>query len=323
MKTESVEIIAEIGFNHEGNLDLALDMIDAAAEAGARTVKFQTFRAGDILLPASPFYQVLLAGEMSLDQHRALAEAADRAGVEFMSTPFSRWAVDLLEEVGVKRYKIASMDLTNFDLLQYVAETGKPLVVSTGMATLAEVGATVDFLLARGAADVTLLHCVANYPCAEEDLGLATIGKLKDIFGLPVGYSDHYPGIKACLAAAILGAEVIETHFTLDNSLPGADHAHSADPSQLKSLIEDIKRFQKMTGDRDFMAGRPDRVHAPEYRRGLYAARDLEAGAEYGREAYLKCRPESELSPNDLFRLADRPLRRPVSAHAPLSWKDY
>ncbi|MEW6263536.1 MAG: N-acetylneuraminate synthase family protein [Thermodesulfobacteriota bacterium] len=315
-------IIAEIGFNHEGDPDLGARMIEAAAKAGADAVKFQTFRASDIVLPTSPHYQAVQAGEMDLEKHLFLARAAAGHGVEFLSTPFSRWAVDLLEEVGVKRYKIASMDLTNFDLLDYVGRKGKPLLVSTGMATLAEIAASVEFLTARGVADLTLLHCVSHYPCRAEDLNLEVMPFLRKVFGLRVGYSDHFPGVKACLMAALMGAEVIETHFTLDTSRPGGDHAHSADPETLEQLVADIDLLALMRGQVDTLKNRADRPEAGLYRRGIHAARELEAGEALERDGLLLSRPAADFGPADLSRLLGRKLKRTVSQFSALTWED-
>jgi N,N'-diacetyllegionaminate synthase len=313
------KIIAEIGFNHEGDVDVAQQMIIAAARAGADAVKFQTFRAEDLALPTAEHYSLVQRGEIDLEQHRRLASVADRHGVEFFSTPFSIEAVELLERIGVNQFKVASMDLTNSHLLSRLAETRKPLYLSTGMATVAEIAESLEFLRKRGAGPVSLLHCTSKYPAEASDLNLAAIPFLKNLFRVPVGYSDHYPGVKACLMAAMLGAEVLETHFTLDRSLPGADHQHSADPDQLRGLVEDIRLFQGMKGSEEFFSGRRDRENARIFRRGVYAARDLEAGSVVALDDLLLCRPESELSPNDLTWLVGRRLARPIKQHQALS----
>ena len=317
-------VIAEIGFNHEGDLDLAVEMIRAAARAGADAVKFQTYRAEDILSPASPDFEEFRAGEMDPAAHRRLADEAVRAGVEFMSTPFSRRAVDLLEETGVRRYKIASMDLTNYDLLGYVAQTGKPLIVSTGMAGLAEIAATLEFLSGCGAEQISLLHCISQYPSEASELNLEVIGFLKATFMVPVGYSDHFPGVKACLAAAMLGADILETHFTLDSTKPGADHSHSATPEQLRDLIEDIHLFKTMAGESasggsSYLKNRSDAPNRTAFRRGIHAALDLESGDVLNRASLLACRPEADFGPNDLEWLMGRKIRARLSRHQPLT----
>lgn len=312
-------VIAEIGFNHEGRLDVAEQMIRAAAQAGAHAVKFQTYRADDIALPTSPHFEAIRCGEMNRDDHARLAAVAKDCAVDFLSTPYSPWAVDLLESLGVPAYKVASMDCTNRHLLSHIARTAKPIYLSTGMATLSEIAETLAFLKEIGSGPVSLLHCMSLYPAAAADLNLAAIPLLKDLFGLTVGYSDHYPGTAACLAAAMLGAEVIETHFTLDCAQPGGDHGHSADPAMLKRLIDDIQLFTAMRGDKNALLARPDRKYAKDYRRGLYAARDLSKGDTIQVADLFLTRPVSELSPNDIDWIQGRKLSKNLAANTAIS----
>jgi len=199
-------LIAEIGFNHAGDMAVAQEMIRQAAAAGADAVKFQTYRAEDLALPSSPHFAAIQCGEMDLEQHRQLKAAADAAGIAFISTPFSIQAVELLEDIGVGAYKVASMDCTNRHLLGRIAMTGKPVYLSTGMATLQEIAESLEFLDQAGAGQVALLHCIAHYPAGSGELNLDCIPMLGQVFGRTVGYSDHHPGIEACFAAAILGA---------------------------------------------------------------------------------------------------------------------
>lgn len=297
------KIISEIGFNHEGDMQEAEKMIRAAAEAGADAVKFQTFRALDLALPDADHFAVIKEGELDLKQHERLSETAKDCGIEFLSTPFSEWAVEILERINVPAYKVASMDLTNHTLLKCIAETGKTIYLSTGMAILPEIESTLDFLRNHDAGEICLLHCVSHYPADAKDLNLSFIPLLRRTFDVRVGYSDHFVGTKACLAAFLLGAEVIETHFTLDRNRRGADHYHSADPQQLSKLIKDIGLIQKMIGHEEAMQDRPDRSAATLYRRGVYAAADLTLGTRIKREDLLMCRPPSQLSPNDLGRI--------------------
>ena len=176
-----VYVIAEIGFNHEGDVALAKEMIKAAATAGADAVKFQTFRASDIALPTGSHYEAIKCGEMDLGQHQELFRVATDCNVDFLSTPFSPWAVELLETVGVPAYKVASMDCTNHYLLGYVAQTKKPIYLSTGMATLNEIFGSLEFLREKGSGPVTLLHCLALYPAKAEDLNLTIINFLNHL----------------------------------------------------------------------------------------------------------------------------------------------
>lgn len=315
-------LVAEVGFNHAGSRDTAAAMIRAAAEAGADAVKFQTFRADDLALPSAPHYALIRSGEMEREDALFLAAEARACGIAFFSTPFSVQAVEILEQAQVPAYKIASMDLVTPYLLDAVAATGKPVILSTGMADLAEIGAAVERLRQGGAPQIGLLHCLSLYPARAEDCNLAAMATLKQAFGLPTGWSDHFPGTKACLAAFCAGAEIIETHFTLDTATPGGDHAHSADPQGLRDLLADMRLFATLQGRGDFFPQRPDREFAPAFRRGVYAARDLPAGTPLRAEDLLCCRPESACTPAMLPTLLGRTLARPLAAHQPLHPED-
>ncbi len=313
-------IIAEIGFNHEGDMNKATRMIKQAAKAGANAVKFQTFRAIDVALPTSEHFKLIKEGEIDFKQHKELAKIAGKNNVDFLSTPYSPWAVDILEQVNVPAYKVASMDCANKYLLKFIAQTKKPIYLSSGMATLAEIAETLNFLSTEQSGPVTLLHCISHYPAKAEDLNLAIIPLFKKLFNIPVGYSDHFPGIQACLAAIMLGAEVVETHFTLDTSKEGGDHHHSADPKMLKRLVEErlveeSKLFNTMKGSTAVIYKRPDRSMLTTFRRGVYAAKDLKRGSVLREEDFLFCRPASELSPNDLEWLKNKTLTKDVLAY--------
>ena len=312
-------IIAEIGFNHEGDIKLAIQMIEAAAQAGANAVKFQTYRALDLALPSAPHYNAIKCGEMSLEQHKELANVAHDCGVDFLSTPYSQWAVELLEHIGVPAYKVASMDCTNTHLLRLIATTQKPIYLSTGMATLSEIAATLDFLQENNSGEVILLHCLSLYPGKAEDLHLDIIPLLKKLFGGRVGYSDHYPGVQACLIAAVLGAEILETHFTLDIAKPGGDHCHSATPEMLQQLIADIHLANQMRGKEQAIYNRPDRQWAKTFRRGMYAAKSLNKEQVIKEEDLLFCRPTSELSPNDIDWLRGKKLSQKALPYQAIS----
>ena len=316
-------LVAEVGFNHGGSRETAAAMIRAAAEAGADAVKFQTFRAADLALPTAAHFELIRSGEMDRDDALFLAAEARASGIEFFSTPFSLQAVEMLEQAGVQAYKIASMDLVTPYLLDAVAATGKPVILSTGMATLEEISAAVERLGRAGAKEIGLLHCLSLYPARAEDCNLAAMAELKQAFGLPTGWSDHFPGPKACLAAFCAGAEIIETHFTLDTATQGGDHAHSLDPAMLRGLVEDIRLCASLQGRPGFFAARPDREFAPAYRRGVHAARDLAAGEVPGPGDLLFCRPLAGLSPADMEALADRPLKKAVGKNAALALEDF
>ena len=250
--------------------------------------------------PGSPHFKNIEKGELGISEHKIMSVAAKECGIDFISTPFSVDAVDLLEDINVPAYKVASMDCVNRHILSAIALTKKPIYLSTGMATLDEIDLSLEFLKKQESGDVTLMHCMSLYPAQAQDLNLSIISFFRKTYSVKIGYSDHYPGIDACLAAYALGAEVIETHFTLDASTEGGDHNHSATPEMLKVLVARIRLFNEMKGSCEVLSCRPDREFASSYRRGVYASRKLSSGKCLEIDDLLMCRPESSLSPNDI-----------------------
>ena len=320
IETSLPYIIAEVGFNHEGDITVAKEMIQAAAESGADAVKFQTFSATDIALPSSPHFEAIKCGEMSYETHAELANTAKKCAIELISTPFSAKAVDLLEQIGVSRYKIASMDLTNPELLQRIAATRKPVIISTGMALLSEIIQCTELLHTLNITDYTLLHCVSDYPPESKAVKLNLMRKLIAVCNCPIGYSDHFPGIDACFIAAIYGAKIIEKHFTLDNNKEGADHSHSATPQMLKELKNKIQLFLELSGNDTEFSTRSDLTNAPLYRRGMYAKNKIMKGETITRDQILLCRPESELGPVDLGHIINSKAKNDIQANEALSF---
>lgn len=307
-----MEIIAEIGFNHDGKIDKAVKLIKEASLAGANFVKFQTFKADDISLPNSEHFKNIKSSEIDLGFHKELLLEANKNKINLLSTPFSPWAIDLLEKLNVSSYKISSMDCTNHFLLSKVAETNKPIFLSTGMANLNEISDTVDLLNKRGVKDLSLLHCISNYPANAEELNLNIIKLLKDLFKKKVGYSDHFPGTFACLAAVFFGAEIIETHFTLDNSLEYGDHSHSVNPKELKKMIFEINLLSTMAGDKASIFNRPDRKNAKFFRRGLYASNNIESNEILDENNVFMTRPVSSMTPNDFSMIKNKKTRTKI-----------
>jgi len=248
-------IIAEAGVNHNGDIELAKKLVEEAKRSGADAVKFQTWITDEILIKnvEKPNYQkkttdaeesqydMIKKLELSFEETEEIAKYAKELGIVFISTPEGKSCIDLLSELGVPAFKVGSPDMDNFPLLDYLATKRKPIILSTGMSTLEEVKESVEFLKAKECHQVVLLHCTTNYPTSLEDVNLREMLTLKREFGLPVGYSDHTDGIGVSIAAAYLGAVIIEKHFTLDKSLPGPDHKASLEPEELKRLIEGIR----------------------------------------------------------------------------------
>jgi N,N'-diacetyllegionaminate synthase len=325
-------VIAEAGVNHNGDLALAEKLVDAAADAGAHVVKFQTFDPASLCAPDAPkaAYQkqssegqnqneMLAQLVLSDDAHRVLKKRAEARGLVFMSTPFDTRSADMLDELPVGSFKIGSGELTHHALLKHVAAKGKPLFVSTGMATLAEVEAAMAVL---SGARVTLLHCVSSYPADPKDANLRAMQTLRKRFHVPVGWSDHTLGIDVAIAAAALGAEVIEKHLTLDCSMPGPDHAASLEPKAFAEMVRSIARVTAALGTGVKAPAASELEVARVARRSLYWRRSLAEGSIVSEHDLLALRPATGLSPAEGPALIGRKLSRAVSANAQVSSTD-
>jgi N,N'-diacetyllegionaminate synthase len=321
-------VIAEAGVNHNGSLEMAVRLVDAAAAAGADIVKFQTFKSEEVVTPLAPKadYQVQNTGatESQLDMIRKL-ELPDHAfhtiqqhcrerGITFLSTPFDHRSADLLEEMGVDAFKIPSGEITNHPLLTHIARKGKPLIVSTGMSDLEEVAVALGVIRAAGNTELILLHCVSNYPAAPASVNLSAMRTLEQHFDVPVGYSDHTEGISIPIGAAALGACVVEKHFTLDRKLPGPDHRASLEPTELAAMVQGIRDVQSALGDGVKRPVAEELSTAAVARRSLVAACDLRAGTLLTESMVAIRRPGTGLPPSDLSRVLGRQLKQDLAA---------
>jgi N-acetylneuraminate synthase/N,N'-diacetyllegionaminate synthase len=320
-------VIAEAGVNHNGRLDLARRLVDVAAEAGADAIKFQTFQPELIAAasaPKAPYQMAADGASTQLDMLRELVlprdayrELQDRSrdrGLVFLSTPFDEPSARFLDELGVSAFKIASGELTNLPFLELLASMRKPLLLSTGMSTLAEVDAAVDVIRGASGAPVALLHCVSAYPAPADACNLAAIATLRRRFSVPSGWSDHTQGTSIALAAAALGAELLEKHITLDRALPGPDHAASLEPHELGAMVAALRDIEVALGDG---IKRPMPVEQPVAavaRRGLHVRRDLPAGHQLTGRDLVALRPARGLSPARFNEVLGRRLLRPLSA---------
>jgi N,N'-diacetyllegionaminate synthase len=326
-------VVAEIGINHDGNLDQALKLVDAAAAGGADAVKFQTFRADRLMVPSeSRFsqqtdggesaYQMFRRLELSWESHEKLKAHADERGVLFLSTPFDEDSADFLESLGVPAFKIASSDLTHLPLLRHLARKGKPLILSTGMSYLHEVEEAVCTLQSCGAPDIVLLHCVSTYPAPAEALNLKTIEVLRDRFQLPVGFSDHSEGVFFSLLAAALGAKVLEKHFTLDKNAPGPDHKVSVDPAELRELVTRLSVVDASLGTGCKQPTEMEEQSRRLSRRSIVAAVDI-APEETIQPWMLDCkRPAGGMDPREIDRVIGMQARRRIDKNSIMRWDD-
>ena len=303
-------VIAEAGVNHNGALDRALALIDTAADAGADAVKFQTFKASEIVAPgtATAAYQQRNTGEgdqfdmlrrleLSLADWQALAAHCNGRGIEFMSTPFCADALTMLLGLGMRRVKVPSGEVTNLPLLAAIGATQKPVVLSTGMATMAETAEAVAILRDAGTTDLVVLHCTSEYPAPIAEINLRAMATMHAALGVPVGYSDHTQGIHVPVAAVAMGATVIEKHFTLDRTLPGPDHKASLEPDELARMIREIRDIGQALGNGEKMPSPTERETAQLVRRSWHAARPITAGAVIGPEDVALRRPAAGLPP--------------------------
>jgi N,N'-diacetyllegionaminate synthase len=290
-----VFIIAEAGVNHNGSPELALRLVDAAAEAGADAVKFQTFRTEKILTRSAPSaaYQVRNVGkaksqfemikelELSDADFRGIQAHCERRGIRFLSTPDEEDSLDFLDSLGMDLIKVGSGEVENIPFLRRVGGKRKDVILSTGMSDLGEVERAYRTLLAAGAKSVALLHCTTNYPCPIGEVNLKAMLTLKGAFKARVGYSDHTDGIEVSLAAVALGARILEKHFTLDKSMPGPDHKASLDPAQLRELVRCARNVAACLGDGVKRPAASEREIAGAVRKSIVAKHPIARGAAY------------------------------------------
>lgn len=307
-------IIAEAGVNHNGDIDIAKQLIEEAACAGADFVKFQTFVATEIVSSSADKaeYQkkitqndesqleMLRKLELSRDDHAVLIEVCRSHGIGFFSTAFDFQSFDLLMELGcLEQVKIPSGELTNLPLLRYMSQSRKPLLLSTGMSNLGEIEAAIEVIEAAGTPRslITLLHCTTEYPTPMEDVNLRAMASLRQAFGVSIGYSDHTIGIEIPIAAVALGATVVEKHFTLNRNLPGPDHKASLEPRELKAMIDGIRNIELALGDGIKRPSDSELKNKPVARRSLVAIKPIRAGEAFTTNNVGTKRPGTGISP--------------------------
>jgi N-acetylneuraminate synthase len=321
-------IIAEAGVNHNGDPDLARQLVEVAVQAGANAVKFQTFKAERIVTSSAPKaeyqktttsaaesqYEMLRRLELSEIMHRDLMAICQQQDILFLSTPFDEDSADMLQALDIAAFKVPSGEITNLPLLAHIARKQQPMILSTGMAHLGEVDEAVRTIRQMGNEQLILLHCVSNYPADPADANLRAMQTMATAFHAPVGYSDHTPGIEVSLAAVALGACVIEKHFTLDRSLPGPDHRASLEPDELIALVRGIRTVEAALGSGLKQPARSEANTAAVARKSLVAASDSPAGRVLTREAVAIRRPGTGLPPSVLPHLLGRTVRIDITA---------
>jgi N-acetylneuraminate synthase len=330
-------IIAEIGSNHNGDMDLCRKLIDAAADAGAHAVKFQSWSESSLIAveeyDRNPEYsdkkkhfgslrEMVRAYQLTPEHHVIARDYCMTKGVEFCSSPFSPDEADLLESLDVPFFKIASMDVVNLPLLAYVAAKRRPLIIATGMATLGEVERAVETVRGEGNEDIALLHCVSIYPPDYASIRLLNIEMLRMTFGVPVGFSDHTLGTSIPLAAIALGACIIEKHFTVDKDMAGWDHAISADPVELRTIVEDGRHVFDSLGGYPRVVTEAEMQKRERFRRSLVARRGLDRGHVLSEDDLSAKRPGSGIPPDEMRYVLGRTLAADIEEDHVLRWSD-
>ena len=320
----SILIIAEAGVNHNGSLAMAKQLAGVAKAAGADIVKFQTAKPELVIsrFAEKAEYQKAETGEaesqlemckrihLTFDEHAQLKEYCDSIGIAYLSTPFDLDSIDFLQQLGTPMWKVPSGEITNLPYLEKIAATKKPVILSTGMSMISEIEDALTILEDGGAGPITLLHCNTEYPTPIEDANLLAMQDLREQFGLPVGYSDHTAGIEADIAAAALGAVVIEKHFTLDKALPGPDHKASHSPEELTAMVAAVRKTELALGDGRKHVTESEAKNKPIARKSILAKRDIKKGETFTPENLTVKRPGDGISPMRWYDVLGKTAKR-------------
>lgn len=328
-------VIAELSANHNGSLDTALRIVEAAHAAGADAIKLQTYRPDTITLDAHgegfdihgglwdgrTLYELYQEAHMPWDWHQPLFEHARALGITIFSSPFDPTAVDLLEDLNAPAYKIASFEAVDLPLIRYVARTGKPMIISTGMADADEIAEAVEAARSGGCRELALLHCVSGYPAPAEDYQLRTLSDMIDRFGVVTGLSDHTLDNTTAIASVALGASIIEKHFTLDRSGGGPDDSFSLEPAELAQLCRGARTAWSALGQVDY-GRKSSEIGNAQFRRSLYFVKPLQAGDTVTADAVRSVRPGLGLAPKHTDAVIGRRVVRDVAVNTPVRWDD-
>jgi pseudaminic acid synthase len=327
-------IIAEISANHRQQFDEAVKLIEAAKKAGADTVKLQTYTPDTLTIKCNaPEFQVgggtpwdgktlhdlYSEAYMPWEWQPKLKMVADDLRIDLFSSPFDKTAVDFLEEMGVPAYKVASFEIVDIPLIEYIASKGKPIIISTGMATLPEIDEAVQAARGAGASQIALLKCTSAYPAPPEEMNLRTIPNMYRKFKVPVGLSDHTLGIAVPVAAVSLGACIIEKHLTLSRTIPGPDSAFSMEPDEFKTMVEAVRTAEKVLGQISYRVSEQE-AKSRVFRRSLFVVKDIGAGELFTEENVHSIRPGYGLSPRYLKDVLGRKATKNIKRGSPLSW---
>ena len=337
-------IIAEAGVNHNGSDELALQLVEAAAKSGADAVKFQTFKTENLVSQEAKTaeYQKLQTGEdsqfnmlkkleISEELHIKLIDQCKQSGIEFLSTPFDVESAKFLLDLGMKKIKVSSGELTNIPFIKELANYDMPMIVSTGMSTLAEIKDAVEAI--QNAREIkqfkrplsemlTILHCTSNYPAKYKDINLRAIQTIENEFNIPVGYSDHTEGVFVSVSAVVMGATIVEKHFTLDKDMPGPDHQASLDPEELKEMVDQIRSIEWCLGDGIKAPTKSELPVRELVRRSVVLVLDKKAGEVLKLSDLSLLRPGNGIAPIDIEKIVGMKLLSDCKSNTTIQWSD-
>jgi N-acetylneuraminate synthase/N,N'-diacetyllegionaminate synthase len=327
-------IIAEAGVNHNGDLKMALELVNAAHKAGVDAIKFQLFRANEQVSQTASTADYQLAAtksrtmlemaksyDLPWEAHHIIAKHCSEIGIVYLASCFDRQAVDFFLEIGGECIKVGSGEITNYPLLEYMTKTGKPILLSTGMSTLQDVAGAVELIWKKGHSPLALFQCTSNYPADPDTINLRAMKTLEQAFQVPVGYSDHTIGIEIPLAAVALGANLLEKHFTLDRKLPGPDHAMSIEPDDLKDLVEKIRSVESALGDGVKKAQQEEISTQRVARRSLVTISAIKAGETLSEFNVTLKRPGTGIDPRLWEYIQGRKAKVEIPADIPITWE--
>jgi len=330
--------IAEAGVNHNGSLKLGKQLIDAAVEAGADAVKFQTFKAEELNTFSAPkssyhiettgndskqtWFDLLRTQEIDYEMHRELISYCKEKGIIFLSTPYGQQSADLLESLDVPAYKIASTDTNNFPLLEYIAKKGKPMILSTAFTNLEEIIEAVSVVRNTGLTEIAVLQCTGNYPSRLEDSNLNVIETFRKKLECIVGYSDHTPDLINPIAATALGAKIYEKHFTIDRNLEGPDHRMSLEPLELKETVSYIRKTEKSLGSFVKKVLPDEKENRIKLRKSVVSLRDINVGEEIISDMLAIKRPGTGIPPKDIINIIGKKAKRFIPKDQPINIED-
>lgn len=331
---DGVYVIAEMSANHAGSIDNAKEIIHAAKEAGADCVKIQTYTADTLTIDCDNeyfhigngtwkgenLYQLYQKAYTPWEWQAELKAEADKVGIDFFSTPFDKTAVDFLEKIGVEFYKIASFELVDIPLIEYVAEKGKPMIMSTGMSSLAEIEEAVQAAYRKGNHQVALLRCASAYPAITDDMNLRTMQNMAQTFQVPVGLSDHSMGSVGAVTAVALGAKIIEKHFCLDRSIENPDASFSMNPAEFKEMVDNIRQTEKAIGTVKYGVSKQEESNIV-FRRSIFCTKDIKKGEELTEENIRIIRPGYGLKPKYYYEVLGQHALRDIKRGTPLNFE--